>query len=229
MTSEILLIEDHKDIAAMVSKHLEGEGFVIDYADNGLLGLKLGLSNEYDAIVLDLTLPGLDGIEVCEKLRVENKTDTPILMLTARDTLEDKLQGFDSGADDYLLKPFELEELSARLRALLRRNNGSSSQNDLKVADLILCRQTEVVTRRGIELNLTPTGKKILALLMREAPNVVSRKRLEKEIWGDMPPDSDALRSHLYTLRKIVDKPFDYALIHTVQSSGFRMSVDDDC
>ena len=160
MTSEILLIEDHKDIAAMVSKHLEAEGFVIDYADNGLLGLKLGLSNEYDAIVLDLTLPGLDGIEVCEKLRVENKIDTPILMLTARDTLEDKLQGFDSGADDYLLKPFELEELSARLRALLRRNTGISSQSDLKVADLILCRQTEVVTRRGIELNLTPTGKK---------------------------------------------------------------------
>ena len=117
----------------MVSKHLEAEGFVIDYADNGLLGLKLGLSHEYDAIVLDLTLPGLDGIEVCEKLRVENKIDTPILMLTARDTLEDKLQGFGSGADDYLLKPFELEELSARLRALLRRNTGISSQSDLKV------------------------------------------------------------------------------------------------
>ena len=131
----------------MVSKHLEAEGFVIDYADNGLLGLKLGLSNEYDAIVLDLTLPGLDGIEVCERLRVENTIDTPILMLTARDTLEDKLQGFESGADDYLLKPFELEELSARLRALLRRNTGISSQSDLKVADLILCRQTEVVTR----------------------------------------------------------------------------------
>ena len=227
MTSEILLIEDHRDIAEMVSKHLENEGFVIDYADNGLLGLKLGESNEYDAIVLDLTLPGLDGIEVCQRLRSENKIDAPILMLTARDTLEDKLQGFDSGADDYLLKPFELEELSARLRALLRRNTTASSIKDLEVADLILSAETEVVTRSGVELTLTPIGKKILALLMKESPNVVSRKRLEKEIWGDMPPDSDALRSHLYTLRKVVDKPFKSALIHTVQSSGFRMSLDD--
>ena len=159
---------------------------------------------------------------------MENKIRTPILMLTARDTLEDKLQGFESGADDYLLKPFEMEELSARLRALLRRKVNAPPKSQLKVSDLTLCTETEVVTRRGIELTLTPIGKKILALLMRESPNVVSRKRLEKAIWGDMPPDSDALRSHLYTLRKVVDRPFDSALIHTVQSSGFRMSRDND-
>ena len=227
MSQEILLIEDHRDIAEMVSKHLETEGFVIDYADNGLLGFKLGSTNDYDAIILDLTLPGLDGVELCQKLRLEQKVFTPILMLTARDTLEDKLLGFESGADDYLLKPFELEELSGRLRALLRRKPIQYPKNNLKVDDLTLCTETEIVTRQGVELTLTPIGKKILALLMLESPNVVSRKRLEKAIWGDMPPDSDALRSHLYNLRKVVDRPFNSALIHTVQSSGFRLSKEN--
>jgi len=228
VSEEILLIEDHRDIAEMVSDHLESEGFVIDYADNGLLGFKLGANNDYDAIILDLMLPGLDGVKLCERFRREERINSPILMLTARDTLEDKLSGFEAGADDYLIKPFELEELTARLKALIRRGSRNSPDGNLVVGDLILCTETEVVTRQGMELVLTPIGKKILAVLMAESPNVVSRKRLEKEIWGDMPPDSDALRSHLYNLRKIVDKPFKSSLIHTIQSSGFRLSLEDD-
>jgi len=228
VSEEILLIEDHRDIAEMVSDHLESEGFVIDYADNGLLGFKLGANNDYDAIILDLMLPGLDGVKLCERFRREERINSPILMLTARDTLEDKLSGFEAGADDYLIKPFELEELTARLKALIRRGSRNSPDGNLVVGDLILCTETEVVTRQGMELVLTPIGKKILAVLMAESPNVVSRKRLEKEIWGDMPPDSDALRSHLYNLRKIVDKPFKSPLIHTIQSSGFRLSLEDD-
>ena len=228
MREEILLIEDHRDIAEMVSDHLESEGFLIDYADNGLLGFKLGSTNDYDAIILDLMLPGLDGVKLCEKFRREERINSPILMLTARDTLEDKLSGFEAGADDYLIKPFELEELSARVKALIRRGSKSSLSSSLVVGNLSLCTETEVVRREGVELTLTPIGKKILQVLMLESPNVVSRKRLEKEIWGDMPPDSDALRSHLYNLRKIVDKPFKSPLIHTIQSSGFRLSPEDD-
>ena len=228
MSREVLLIEDHRDIAEMVSDHLETEGFVIDYADNGLLGFRLGSVNAYDAIILDLMLPGIDGLDLCQKLREDKKITAPILMLTARDTLEDKLSGFNAGADDYLIKPFDLEELTARLNALIRRGPIKSGTTTLVVGDLVLCNETQIVTRQGKELMLTPIGKKILAVLMSESPNVVSRKQLEKAIWGDMPPDSDALRSHLYNLRKVIDKPFDSPLVHTVQSAGFRLSFGNE-
>ena len=228
MSREVLLIEDHRDIAEMVSDHLEAEGFVIDYADNGLLGFRLGSVNAYDAIILDLLLPGIDGLDLCRKLREDKKITAPILMLTARDTLEDKLSGFNAGADDYLIKPFDLEELTARLNALIRRGPIKSGITTLVVGDLVLCNETQIVTRQGKELMLTPIGKKILAVLMSESPNVVSRKQLEKAIWEDMPPDSDALRSHLYNLRKVIDKPFDSPLVHTVQSAGFRLSFGNE-
>ena len=125
-------------------------------------------------------------------------------------------------------KPFDLEELTARLNALIRRGPIKSGATTLVVGDLVLCNDTQIVTRQGKELMLTPIGKKILAVLMSESPNVVSRKQLEKAIWGDMPPDSDALRSHLYNLRKVIDKPFDSPLVHTVQSAGFRLSFGNE-
>ncbi len=223
MSKEILLIEDHRDIAAIVSEHLESEGYIIDYADNGTLGLQLSLSGSYDAIVLDVMLPGIDGISICKKLREENNS-VPVLMLTARDTLDDKLTGFSVGADDYLLKPFDLEELSARLRALLRRQGQRLEDKIIVVHDLQINLDTQVVTRDKIKLNLTPIGKKILTILMTQSPNLVTRNDLEKKIWGDMIPDSDALRSHMYNLRKVVDRPFGRDLIKTVQSTGFKIS-----
>ena len=224
--SHILVVDDDEGIRSLLKQFLNENGYLVNTASNALEAKEKISIIKFDLLVLDIMMPGKSGLEFISENK--NNLNVPIILLTAKGEASERVEGLETGADDYLLKPFELEELSARLRALLRRNAGISSQSDLKVADLILCRQTEVVTRRGIELNLTPTGKKILALLMKEAPNVVSRKRLEKEIWGDMPPDSDALRSHLYTLRKIVDKPFDHPLIHTVQSSGFRMSVNDD-
>ena len=174
-------------------------------------------------------LPGIDGLTVCKKLRHENAVRCPILMLTARDTLEDKLMGFDVGADDYLLKPFDLEELSARLKALIRRTQGKGVSQKLQVSDLVLDQNTQKVFRDKQEIILTPICRKILAILMSESPGVVHKKEIEKFIWSDSPPDSDALRSHIYALRKSIDKPFASPLIHTVPSVGWRLqAVDED-
>ena len=223
----ILLIEDNHDIAAMVGEHLEHSGYEVDYAADGVTGLHLAVTGEFDGIVLDLMLPGIDGLDICRKLRTEAKQRTPILMLTARDTLEDKVAGLDAGADDYLVKPFELEELDARLRALLRRAGGEVAVELLKVADLQLDTGTLQAVRAGRRLNLTPIALKLLTTLMKASPRVVSRRELERAVWGDLPPDSDALRSHLYTLRKIIDKPFGQPLLQTVPGLGYRLAPHD--
>lgn len=226
--SVILLIEDHHDIAAMVCEHLEFRGYEVDYAADGITGLHLAVTGDFDAIILDLMLPGLDGLEICRKYRTEAGGRKPILMLTARDTLEDKVAGLDAGADDYLVKPFELEELDARLRALLRRAGDSVASQVLRVADLEFDTGTLEVRRSKRSLTLTPIGLKLLEALMKASPRVVSRRNLEREVWGDVVPDSDALRSHLYNLRKVIDKPFDRSLLHNVQGMGYRLAARDD-
>lgn len=223
----VLLVEDHRDIAEMLVEYLEQRGFAVDYAADGVTGLHLAVTNPYDVIVLDLMLPGLDGLAVCRKLRDEARKDTPLLMLTARDTLHDKISGLDAGADDYLVKPFEVRELEARLRTLLRRHRGATTRETYVVGDLVLDTGTLKVTRAGQAVTLTPIGLKLLALLMRSSPRVVSRQQLEREVWGDLLPDSDTLRSHLYTLRKAIDKPFAEPLLHTVAGAGYRLAVDD--
>ena len=226
LNAAILLVEDHRDIAEMVFDYLETRGFSVDYAADGRAGLHLGLANRYDAVVLDVMLPGIDGLELCRRLREEGRFAAPVLMLTARDTLADKLAGFDSGADDYLVKPFDLAELEARLRALLRRARGGMQGEMLQVDDLRFDTRTLKVTRAGSELVLTPIGLKILKVLMQQSPAVVDRCLIERAIWGDLPPDSDALRSHMYNLRKVIDKPFARPLIHTLHSAGFRLALD---
>jgi DNA-binding response OmpR family regulator len=220
----VLLIEDNRNISEMVGEYLERRGYSLDYAADGLTGLHLAVTNSYDVIILDLMLPGLDGLELCRKLRQEGKRATPVLMLTARDTLDDKLKGLDAGADDYLVKPFAIQELEARIRALMRRDRRQVSAEVLKVGDLVLDTATLRVTRGGRELSLSPIGLKLLAILMRESPRVVSRRDIEREIWGDQLPDSDTLRSHLYNLRKVIDKPFDKPLLHTIHSAGYRIA-----
>ena len=224
----ILLVEDHQDIAEMVYAYLERRGYELDYAADGITGLHLAVTNSYDVIVLDLMLPGMDGIVLCRKLRDEAKRDTPILMLTARDTLGDKVAGLDAGADDYLVKPFEIQELEARIRALVRRRRGNITPEALQVGDLTLDTGTLTVKRGGRTLNLPPIGLKILTVLMRASPRVVSRREIEREVWGDILPDSDTLRSHLYNLRKSIDKPFSKPLLHTVQSAGYRLCDLDE-
>jgi DNA-binding response OmpR family regulator len=217
----VLIVEDNQDIVENMADFLETKGFVLDFAMDGIGGLHLAITNPYEVIVLDIMLPGMDGITLCRKLRQDAKNMTPVLMLTARDTLEDKLVGFDSGADDYLVKPFALQELAARIQALSgRRSRGART---LRVADLVMDVGTLEV-RRGetlVELNNTCTS--ILKILMEASPEVVTRGRLEHELWGEDPPGSDALRSHKYSLRKKIDKPFDTALVETIHGKGFRL------
>ncbi len=224
----ILLVEDHHDIAAMVGDHLEAEGYEVDYAADGITGMHLAVTQSFDAIILDLMLPGMDGMDLCRKLRTEAGKDTPVLMLTARDTLEDKVAGLDAGADDYLVKPFELEELDARLRALLRRAGGEVAAEVLRLGDLEVDTGTLEVRREGKLLNLTPIAYKLLISLIKASPKVLSRRALERSVWGDIPPDSDALRSHLYNLRKAIDKPFDTPLLHNGPGMGYRLAERDE-
>jgi DNA-binding response OmpR family regulator len=148
-------------------------------------------------------------------------------MLTARDTLDDKVRGLEAGGDDYLVKPFAIQELEARVRALIRRDRRQVSAEVLRVADLTLDTATMQVNRGGRELQLSPIGIKLLAILMRESPRVVSRRDIEREIWCDGLPDSDTLRSHLYNLRKTIDKPFQAPLLHTIHSAGYRLAALD--
>jgi DNA-binding response OmpR family regulator len=224
--SSLLLIEDHRDIAESILDFLELRGYEVDYAADGVTGLHLAVTNTYDVIVLDVMLPGIDGLTVCRKIREEARRDTPILMLTARDTLEDKITGLDAGADDYLVKPFEIRELEARLRSMVRRHRGATARELHTIGDLTLDLATLKVTRAGRALSLTPIGLKLLTMLARASPRVVSRNDLEREVWGDVPPDSDALRSHLYSLRKAIDRPFDHPLLHTVAAAGYRLADD---
>ncbi len=224
----LLLVEDHRDIAEMVHAYLEGKGYTVDYAADGVTGLHLAVTNDYDALILDLMLPGLDGVALCRKYREEARNDTPVLMLTARDTLDDKIHGLDAGADDYLVKPFAIQELEARIRAMLRRRRGEVAPELLRVGDLTLDTGTLTIQRGGKSLTLTPIALRLLTALMRASPRVVSRQELEREIWGDLLPDSDTLRSHLYTLRKVIDKHFDNPLLHTMTSLGYRLAVEDD-
>ncbi len=219
----VLLVEDHRPLAQTTTSFLESEGFEVDYAADGLSALNIASTNSYDAIILDLMLPKMDGYTLCRELRNQCNIDTPILMLTARDTLEDKLQGFEEGADDYLIKPFEQLELLARLNALIKRSRGEVSSKRLEISDLILDTGTMQAFRQGQELQLSPTGYRILRILMRESPNVVSRDAIEQELWGDAIPDSDVLRSHLYNLRKSVDMPFNSSLIQTIKGVGFKL------
>jgi len=225
--NSVLLVEDHKDIAEMVVAYLESRGFSIDYASDGVTGLHLSVTNDYDVIILDLMLPGIDGIDICKKLREEAKKDTPVIMLTARDTLNDKITGLEAGADDYLVKPFAIQELEARLRSIIRRNKGEIAKETLKIDTLEVDTSTLTVSRENTELTLTPIGFKILTVLMRASPAVVSRRDLERQVWGDILPDSDALRSHMYNLRKAVDKPFNTPLLHTIQGRGYKILSED--
>jgi DNA-binding response OmpR family regulator len=220
----VLIVEDNRNISEMVGEYLEGRGFEVDYASDGLDGYRLAAENSYDVVVLDLMLPRLDGVEVCKRLREEARKSTPVLMLTARDTLDEKLTGLSAGADDYLTKPFAIQELEARLRALIRRERRQVGSEVLKVADLVLDPASLRATRGGVELQLSPIGLKLLTILMRESPRVVSRQEIEREIWGNGLPDSDTLRSHLYNLRKTIDKPYEKPLLHTVQSAGYRIA-----
>jgi len=224
MSIKILIIEDDSDLAANLYDYLEAKGHTPDTAGDGVTGLHLAITHDYDVIVLDIMMPGMNGLTVCRKLRTEAGISTPILMLTARDTLDDKLAGFGSGADDYLVKPFSLKELLARVTALSRRQLKNVGKQLIEVADLSFNPNTLEVNREGQRITLTPTALKIFELLIRSSPNVVTRKEIEEFIWNDSPPDSDALRTHMHSLRAAIDRPFSKPLILTLHGIGFRLA-----
>lgn len=219
---KILLIEDESALARNILDYLALCGHQTDYARDGKQGLQLALNGRFDVILLDLNLPRLDGISLCQQLREHATRYTPVLMLTARDSLQDKEQGFESGADDYLVKPFALLELGLRCQALARR---SAPQDDrVVVGSLRLDRRRQQVWRDQHLLVLNPSCFRLLKLLMVSYPAVVSREQLSDALWPDGAPDADILRSHIYTLRQQLDKPFSHAMLKTVHGVGFVLS-----
>lgn len=222
-TMNILLIEDNRDLARNLFDYFEAKGHTMDLAGDGISGLHLAASNPYDVLILDLMLPGMDGLTLCERLREAGK-QTPVLMLTARDSLEDKIAGLEAGADDYVVKPFAMREVEARLRALVRRAQVREGATRLQVGDLSFDSDTLKVVRGERAIELPPIPLKILELLMRNAPRVLPREELERGIWGDSPPDSDALRAHLHILRNAVDKDADRPLIRTLRGIGYQIT-----
>lgn len=221
----ILLVEDHRALAETTGAYLEACGHEVDFASDGLVALHLAVTETYDVVVLDVMIPGVDGFAVCQRLRQDAKVTTPIIMLTARDELADKLTGFDAGADDYLVKPFDMPELAARVEALARRAKGLTARYEIR--ELSLDADTLEVHRQGQRIPLSRTAFEVLRVLMREHPKVVSRRELEREVWRDEPPKSDALRSHVYNLRQALDRPFDQPLIATIPGRGYRLVVPD--
>jgi DNA-binding response OmpR family regulator len=217
----ILLIEDQRAMAENVWEFLEEHEQVMDHAADGLTGLQLALDNTYDVIVLDIGLPKLDGIELCRRYRRQGGT-APILMLTARDRLEDKLLGFEAGADDYLTKPFELRELAARVQVLHRREQRQSPAV-LRIGDLVLDMTNRSATRQDQTLTLSPAGFRLLAALMRKSPHVMMYSELAQALWGDAEHDPGRLHTHISLLRATVDRAYDQPLIHTVHGFGYRI------
>jgi DNA-binding response OmpR family regulator len=223
----VLIVEDSPDILANLYGYLEPLGYSLDCARDGFAGLELAAHGAHDAIVLDLMLPGLDGLDLCRRLRRELRRSTPVLILTARDTVEDKVLGLRSGADDYLVKPFSLNELDARLQALVRRSRGLVSATLLRVGTLRFDPATYEATREGRRLELSPMGYRILGVLMRASPALVTRDTLERELWGDERPSSDSLRTHIHALRQALEKPFAQPMLVTIPGLGYRL-IDPD-
>lgn len=222
----VLVIEDNINICKNIAEYFAAQSATVDFAHNGIHGLELAQNAFFDVIVLDISLPRLDGLAVCKHIRETANRHVPIIMLTARDTLEDKLVGFDRGADDYLTKPFDLEELWVRCLAVSKRSVSATYR--LCVGELSLDKQSRRVWRQDQEITLKPIAWQILCYLMEAHPRPVSRSELATKIWGENPTESDSLRSHIYQLRKAVDYAFDNSMVKRIGGVGFGLEVTDD-
>lgn len=222
---QILVVEDHAALGHELEVLLTADGHQVTRACDGRAGLALALSDPPDVLVLDLSLPGIDGLKVCERLRAESDRHIPVLMLTARDALRDKLDGFAVGADDYLVKPFASEELLARCRALAHRRR-AGAPHLLQIGSLVIDRRSGLITREGQVLTFRHTAGRILIMLAEAWPRAVTRSELIRRLWHADPPESDPLRSHMYLLRQVLDKPFATPMLETVHDVGFRLRAD---
>lgn len=219
--AKILIIEDNQDIRYNLVDFLEAKGHQTDNTDDGLKALALLTMQQFDIIVLDIMLPGMDGISLCRELRARGN-ETSVLFLSAKDTVADRIEGLSTGADDYLVKPFSLAELELRIGAILRRGKRPAS-HILQVADIVMNLDELTVMRAGKPIRLNPMMFKILRMLMHKSPSVVTRDEMEHELWGDDRPDSDSLRTHIHNLRAVIDAPFDKSLIKTVPGFGWTL------
>jgi heavy metal response regulator len=220
---KILVVEDEERVAQFIQKGLKEEGHAIDVAYDGEDGGFLAEVNDYDLIILDLMLPKKNGLQTCKEIR-DHGVNTPVLMLTARDSVEDKVRGLDAGADDYLAKPFAFEELLARVRALLRRQSESKTPT-LQIADLELDPMSRQVTRSGKAIRLTTKEYALLEYLMRNQKKMLSRTLIGEHVWDmNFDPESNVIDVYVSHLRTKVDKGFEPALIHTVRGSGYILS-----
>jgi DNA-binding response OmpR family regulator len=221
---KLLLLEDNRELAASLGEYLEAKNCCVDYTHSGKACIALIKSNQYDILILDIAMRGMDGLQVCREIRQQLQVSTPIIFLTARDTLEDKLIGFESGGDDYLVKPFAPQELLYRLKSLFlrgpRRDIGIQS-----IGEIVIDYSRETVTRQGCIIPLQKTQFQIFKLLLKNSPDLVTKEILELELWGDDMPQSDALRTHIYRLRNLMDKPFDRAIIKTIHARGYRLEI----
>jgi len=222
---KILVVEDEQRVAQFIQKGLKEEGHAVDCAYDGEEGGFLAEVNEYDLIILDLMLPKKNGLTVCSEIR-ERGVSTPVLMLTARDAVQDKVRGLDAGADDYLTKPFVFDELLARVRALLRRGSESKAPI-LKIIDLELDPMSRRVTRGGKPIRLTTKGYALLEYMMRNPDRVLSRTRIGEHVWDmNFDPESNVIDVYVSHLRNKVDKGFDVSLIHTLRGQGYMLTED---
>jgi two-component system copper resistance phosphate regulon response regulator CusR len=218
---KILLVEDEPKVASFLKKGLSEQGYDVEQAYDGTLGAKLALENEYDLILLDVILPGISGVEVCKQVR-QSRSNVSILMLTALGSTDDKINGLDSGADDYLVKPFEFQELLARIRALSRRNNEAPAGEILRIADLEMDVQKKAVVRAGVHISLTAREFKLLHFLMRNKGRVVSRVDIIEQVWEtSFDTGSNVIDVYINFLRKKIDKDFSTKLIHTLVGMGY--------
>lgn len=223
---EILLVEDDHALAGSLADYLSEVGFEVDFAFDGRSCLERTLLQRYDVIVMDVTMPKLNGLHACKALR-KRQDPTLVLFLTARDTLADKVDGYDAGADDYLVKPFEPQELVCRLHALIRRCKPGADVEQLTCGELVIDAKRNKVHRNGTTIELQNVSLRLLALLAEASPNTVSRRQLERALWPDGLPESDPLRTHIYRLRQVLDGPFARKLIKTVHGQGYRLAIPD--
>ena len=221
MGLRVLIVEDQADVAANIWDYLERRGYVVDHAADGETGLARALANDLDVIVLDLGLPRLDGLDLCRRLRQAGR-GVPVLMLTARDTLDDKLRGFAEGADDYMVKPFALKELEARIQALHRRGRPLPGQV-LEVGELAYDPAAMQAVRGGRRIALTRTQARLLEALLRAYPAVVPHQALIHAGWGEADVEVASLHSQVYELRALVDRPFGHAMIQSQHGLGYRV------
>jgi two-component system, OmpR family, copper resistance phosphate regulon response regulator CusR len=224
---KILLVEDDPKISSFVKIGLESHDYLVDIAYDSIVGTKLALSKKFDIIILDVVIPGISGFELCKKIRNENII-TPVIMLTSLDSVDDKLTGFDSGADDYLTKPFSFQELMARIKALNRRNRETIVSPVLKIADLEVDSVSLKIKRSDREINLTATEYKILELLLSNKGKVFDRIQIAEKIWGySFNSGTNVIDVHINSLRKKIDKDFDKKLIHTRKGFGYVLTDEE--